>query len=255
MDIKEVEKLLSVTRANVRYYEKEGLISPVRKQNNYRDYSDEDIAELKKVLVLRKIGLSVKEIKDMQNNSLSLTEALNADIERLNQAIEELQGSLEVAKELEAEHTDFEKIDSERYWDLINNKEKNGAKFADLLRDYAFFELDIFDRMWKSVFFLNFRGLRQTFGIVTAAVILLAILIIRGFSSKYLWHESFWKGVLYPIELFAIATIIFLPIYILSHKHPKAASILCTILVVAGTILLAAVILLLIIGLTLSIFE
>ena len=246
MDIKEVEKNLSVTRANIRYYEKEGLISPVRKKNNYRDYSDEDIAELKKVLVLRKIGFSVKEIKDMQNNSLSLTEALNADIERLNQTIEELQGSLEVAKELEKEHTDFEKIDTERYWNLINYIEKNGVKFADLLRDYASFELDIFDRMWKYVFFFNFKKFRQKHGIA-AVFILLAVLIIRGFSSKYLWHESFWKGVLYPIELFAIATAIFLPLFILSKKHPKAASILSTILVGAGIIFLVALFLFIII--------
>ena len=153
MDIKEVEKSLSVTRANIRYYEKEELISPTRKENNYRDYSDEDILELKKVLVLRKIGFSVKEIRDMKNSSLSLSDALDATIERLNQTIEELQGSLEVAKELESENTDFEKIDTERYWDLINNKEKGGAKFTDLLRDYALFELDTFDRTMKYVFF------------------------------------------------------------------------------------------------------
>ena len=48
MDIKEVEKRLSVSRANIRFYEKEGLISPQRKENNYRNYSEEDIAKLKK---------------------------------------------------------------------------------------------------------------------------------------------------------------------------------------------------------------
>ena len=32
MEIKEVEKLLSVSRSNIRYYEKEGLINPERKK-------------------------------------------------------------------------------------------------------------------------------------------------------------------------------------------------------------------------------
>lgn len=255
MDIKEVENVLSVTRANIRYYEKEGLISPTRKQNNYRDYSDEDIAELKKVLVLRKIGFSVKEIRDMQNNSLSLTEALEGNIERLNQAIEELQGSLEVAKTLESEHTDFEKIDTERYWNLINDKEKNGAKFTDLLRDYAFFELDIFDRMWKYGFFFNFKKLREKRGFVMAIFILLAILVARGISSKYLWHESFWKGALYPVELFAIATALFLPIYLLSKKHPKAASILSTVLFVAAVLILFAVVLFFIVAIIIGLIK
>lgn len=247
MDIKEVEKSLSVTRANIRYYEKEGLISPARKKNNYRDYSDEDVTELKKILLLRKIGLSVQEIKDLQNNSLSLSDALEADIERLNKTIEELQGSLEVAKVLESEHTDFEKIDTERYWNLISDKEKEGAKFADLLRDYAFFELDIFDRMMKYGFFFNFKKFREKRGIVTAVLVLLAILIIRGISRKYLWHESFWEGALYPIEIFEIGSLIVLPLYILSKKYPKAAAILCTALVVVPIILFVAFILFIII--------
>ena len=255
MDIKEVEKNLSVTRANIRYYEKEGLISPIRKQNNYRDYSDKDIAELKKVLVLRKIGFSIKEIKDMQERSLSLADALNADIERLNQAIEELQGSLEVAKTLESEHTDFEKIDTERYWNLINDKEKNGAKFTDLFRDYAFFELDIFDRMWKYVFFFDFKKFRENHGIVIVMFVLLAIFVVRGISSKYLWHESFWEGALYPVGLFVIGSIIFLPIYILSKKHPKTASILSTILFVAGITFLIALVLYIVICIIVSVIK
>ena len=63
MTIKEVEQELEIPRATVRFYEKEQLISPVRNGNTYREYSDEDIATLKKVIILRKIGLSVSEIK------------------------------------------------------------------------------------------------------------------------------------------------------------------------------------------------
>lgn len=48
MKIKELEELLGIPRATIRFYEKQGLIKPVRiRENEYRDYSDEDIAKLK----------------------------------------------------------------------------------------------------------------------------------------------------------------------------------------------------------------
>ena len=49
MTIKEVEQYLGVPRATIRFYEKEGLISPNRVENGYREYSTEDVAKLKKI--------------------------------------------------------------------------------------------------------------------------------------------------------------------------------------------------------------
>ena len=44
MTIKEVEQITGLTRSNIRFYEKEKLISPERNANNgYREYSEEDI--------------------------------------------------------------------------------------------------------------------------------------------------------------------------------------------------------------------
>ena len=43
MTIKEVEQALSVSRANIRFYEKEGLLTANRKSNNYRDYTEENL--------------------------------------------------------------------------------------------------------------------------------------------------------------------------------------------------------------------
>ena len=44
MKIKEVEARVGMTRANIRYYEKEGLLNTtVRNENNYREYTEEDI--------------------------------------------------------------------------------------------------------------------------------------------------------------------------------------------------------------------
>ncbi len=83
MTIKEVEQILSVSRANIRFYEKEGLLTTARKSNNYRDYSEENIQELKKIILFRKLGFTVDEIKKMQSGDLKLDNAANDNIARL----------------------------------------------------------------------------------------------------------------------------------------------------------------------------
>ncbi len=65
MTIKELEQELEIPRATIRFYEKENLIAPKRGDNSYREYSEEDVVTLKKIIILRKIGLSVADIKNI----------------------------------------------------------------------------------------------------------------------------------------------------------------------------------------------
>ena len=53
MTIKEVETLSGLPRANIRYYESEGLIAPKRAENGYREYSQADAEVLLRVKLLR----------------------------------------------------------------------------------------------------------------------------------------------------------------------------------------------------------
>ena len=44
MKIKEVEALVGIKKTNIRFYEREGLLNPDRsEENNYREYSEEDM--------------------------------------------------------------------------------------------------------------------------------------------------------------------------------------------------------------------
>jgi DNA-binding transcriptional MerR regulator len=62
MRIKEAMSRARLTRKAVEYYEAKGLIHPaVSEENGYRDYSEEDLAKLKEIAVLRACGLSVEE--------------------------------------------------------------------------------------------------------------------------------------------------------------------------------------------------
>ncbi len=243
MKIKEVENLLSISRSNIRFYEQEGLLKPKRGENSYRDYSEEDVNELKKILALRKIGFTVEEISAMQKGELSLSDALCKDIERLEKEIISLQGALKIAKYLSSENISFETIDQDYLWDKIVQSEHNGLKYVDICKDYLKFEQNLLDIMWKYVFSHDFKKSRKKFGTTIAIGIVLLICVLRGILKVVIVHESFWDGFLYPFIIFVAGSIIILPIYILSKKAPKIASIISKILLIVGIIFISTCIL------------
>ena len=53
MTIKEIETLSGLPRANIRYYESEGLIAPKWAENGYREYSQADAEVLLRVKLLQ----------------------------------------------------------------------------------------------------------------------------------------------------------------------------------------------------------
>lgn len=84
MKIKDVEKQVGISKANIRFYEEEGLIHPARNQeNNYREYSETDVEQLQEIKKLRLIGIPVQEIKDIYENRLTLQEALSHRLDEI----------------------------------------------------------------------------------------------------------------------------------------------------------------------------
>lgn len=65
MKIKQVEELVGITSKNIRFYEEQGLLTPERAENGYREYHEENIKTLKKIKLLRKLGVPVEEIKSV----------------------------------------------------------------------------------------------------------------------------------------------------------------------------------------------
>lgn len=65
MLIKEACQAAGLSRKAVEYYEEQGLVAPVILENGYRDFSGEDVARLEKIGVLRRLGLSVAEIRGL----------------------------------------------------------------------------------------------------------------------------------------------------------------------------------------------
>ncbi len=66
MLIGELAQVLDVSRDTIRFYEKEGLIQPVgRRDNNYREYSDKAVQQLRFIRDLQERGFTLTEIRDL----------------------------------------------------------------------------------------------------------------------------------------------------------------------------------------------
>ncbi|SFE22758.1 MerR family transcriptional regulator [Peptostreptococcus sp. D1] len=61
----EIQSKTGLTRKAIEYYEKKGLINPIKLENGYKDYNEEDFEILSKVNLFRKIGFNISEIKSI----------------------------------------------------------------------------------------------------------------------------------------------------------------------------------------------
>ena len=84
MTIKDVEERTGLSRSNIRFYEKEKLIEPSRNESNgYRDYSENDVENIKKIAYLRTLGISVEDIRNIISEKVTLQEMLEKQKEVL----------------------------------------------------------------------------------------------------------------------------------------------------------------------------
>lgn len=64
MLIGEAAAKTGLTKKAIEYYAEQGLINPEISENGYRNFSEADISKLRKISVLRNLGLSVADIKE-----------------------------------------------------------------------------------------------------------------------------------------------------------------------------------------------
>lgn len=101
MTIKELEERTGMARANIRFYESEGLLSPARQENGYRDYSEEDVKTLEKIRLLRELHLDIDTIRLVQKGELPLERALFTLLTKLEGDKAALDRAAQVCRELE----------------------------------------------------------------------------------------------------------------------------------------------------------
>ncbi len=74
MLINEVSKITGLTKKAIEYYMLQGLITPSVLENGYRDYSQENVDQLAKISVLRKLGIGIEDIRKVLLDETRSTE-------------------------------------------------------------------------------------------------------------------------------------------------------------------------------------
>ena len=136
----EVEKITGLTRKAILYYEDKGLINPNKGENNYRNYSQEDLDRLLQISIYRKLGLSISEIK----NILTTNEKNLGSILRDRQYKLELEESKKNLLEKLIKSKDFEEISNE-----LENLERAETIYERLAR--------IFPGYFGHIFFMSYK--------------------------------------------------------------------------------------------------
>ena len=115
MTIGDLEQQAGMTRANIRYYEQEGLLFPSRRENGYRDYSQEDLATLLRIKLLRQLDFSLEEIRQLQRGELDFSAAMARRGDQLARESQAMANARQVCLDLGREVRSFQELHADEY--------------------------------------------------------------------------------------------------------------------------------------------
>lgn len=100
MNIKKAEEQSGVSRQNIRFYEREGLLSPERNaENDYREYGEEHIRILKQIRAMRMLDMPLDQIRLVLAGQLSPAEAAAEQQQRLKRQQAQLAAAIRFCEE------------------------------------------------------------------------------------------------------------------------------------------------------------
>ena len=136
MRIKEVEDLVGITRKNIRFYEKEGLLTPGRdSENSYREYNENDIRRLKQIKFLRKLDMPIIEIRSVLEGRSSLTTAVQRHSISIEKQRNNLLRAYEMCRLIEEKGCQLPELDADEYLLRLESMEKEGAVFKNIVKN------------------------------------------------------------------------------------------------------------------------
>ena len=168
MKIKQVEELVGITSKNIRFYENQGLLTPERAENGYREYHEQNIEALKKIKLLRKLGISVEEIRAVLNHSRSLEDCLEKHLAVLEKERENLSNMQRLSDAILQKRDSIDTLNTNEWLDEMEKLEKEGVDFVDVSK-------------------IDIRMKKKMGAVIGGAVMIVLMLAMIGF---FLWVNS-----------------------------------------------------------------
>ena len=155
------------------------MISPDRNETNgYREYTEENVNDIKKIAYLRTLGISVQNIQKIMNHEIVFMDAICEQEKILNEQISELNRAKKICRQMIADgEINYDSLDIERYTEKLPEYWKENKKV---------FKLD-------SVSFLYTWGGSMVWGAITLISLLVGILTY-SISAESDSNSIQWRG-------------------------------------------------------------
>ena len=137
MNIKQASEQSGVSAPNIRFYEKEGLLTPARRQGNgYRDYTAGDIRALKLIRMLRMLDVPLPVIRSVLAGDASLGSVLREQKTALEQRAKQLEGAARFCAELARQDPSVASLDVDACLTRMEKPAVQGTFCSGWLQDY-----------------------------------------------------------------------------------------------------------------------
>ena len=135
LKINEVEALVGITKKNIRFYEEKGLLSPSRNsENGYRDYGEAEVAVLRRIKLMRKLGVPIDEIRRMQEGSQTVGDGMRRHLITLERERRNLEESVRLCELLKERPEPLNELDAGSVLAELEKLEQAGATFPNKQR-------------------------------------------------------------------------------------------------------------------------
>ena len=131
MKINEVEAQVGITKKNIRFYEEQGLLSPRRNsENGYRDYGEAEVAILRRIKLMRKLGVPLEEIRRMQAGG-TVADGMRRHLVTLERERKSLEQSIQLCGSLKDREERLDALDAAALLEEMERLEQTGTTFRD----------------------------------------------------------------------------------------------------------------------------
>lgn len=131
MKINEVEAQVGITKKNIRFYEEQGLLSPRRNsENGYRDYGEGEVAVLRRIKLMRKLGVPLEEIRKMQAGG-TVADGMRRHLVTLERERCSLEQSIQLCQSLKDREERLDALDAAALLEEMGRLEQTGTTFQD----------------------------------------------------------------------------------------------------------------------------
>lgn len=222
MTIKDVEKKLNISRANIRFYEKEGLLKPKRNNDNeYRDYSNDDLKRLETILLFRKCNISIENIRLIINGEKNIHEVFKEQISVIENEVKQLEGAKIMCKKLSQEKSSVDEIDTDKYINIMDDEEQKGNKFYNITEDYIFATEKLYQSMIENKEFKGGDKMKKEIKIGVYVVSFIITTLFLGLFD-YIFNRSIkWEDAICFAAIFTIIDYIGVKKYIENKSGEK----------------------------------